>query len=686
MKKLFSLLTIALLALSAWADTTVTIDFSAQGYTNAQDFDGQTVTIDGISLSFAKGTGSTTPKYYTSGTSMRLYAGNTMTVSASNTITSIAFTYSQNAWTSDCITVGSYDNGAWTGNASSIVFTNSTGAQVRIKTMVVTVAEGEVLPTCATPTFTPAGGATFEDELDVTINCATEGATITYTVNDDVFEGTAPVTITLTETSAITAIASMDGYNDSPVATANFTKLEPYTVGNVVEFAALTDTVEGGTTAGWHTIIKDGVTMKFYGTVSNYQLTDSAGNVTDEYHQYRIYKNYTIEFTTAAGNIRKIEFDCDASNPVTGFNAVDGLDTDNAIWEGNTRDITFTAGSKQVRANVITVTLDDDAPAIVVADPVIAPANNTRFVNSQEVTITCETEGAAVYYSINDADFQPYTAAFNINETATVKAYAELEGVQSNTVTANYTKLTEVSTIAQANALENNTNFIFYGNVVVVYQNGSNLWVKDNTGYGLIFGSQVPSGIEAGSTLKEEWDAQYTLYRDAINEYQYPSNVAVDEDEPLVEIVATEYTSDQITTDQINERVILKGITLVDGTGKYMYNAADSLVIYNQFNITKPEDFTKAYDVEGMVSYYGGNVQIMPIAITEAASEPEYLRGDVDMSGDVKISDVTALINYLLSGDATGISVQAADCDLNGEIKIGDVTALINYLLSGSWE
>ena len=53
--------------------------------------------------------------------------------------------------------------------------------------------------------------------------------------------------------------------------------------------------------------------------------------------------------------------------------------------------------------------------------------------------------------------------------------------------------------------------------------------------------------------------------------------------------------------------------------------------------------------------------------------------------GQVDINDVTALINYLLSGDASAINLQAADCDQNGEIKIGDVTALINYLLSGTW-
>jgi len=65
--------------------------------------------------------------------------------------------------------------------------------------------------------------------------------------------------------------------------------------------------------------------------------------------------------------------------------------------------------------------------------------------------------------------------------------------------------------------------------------------------------------------------------------------------------------------------------------------------------------------------------------------EPSYLRGDVDDNGEVKIGDVTALISYLLSGDATGINLQAADCDENGEIKIGDVTTLISYLLSGAW-
>ncbi len=73
------------------------------------------------------------------------------------------------------------------------------------------------------------------------------------------------------------------------------------------------------------------------------------------------------------------------------------------------------------------------------------------------------------------------------------------------------------------------------------------------------------------------------------------------------------------------------------------------------------------------------------ITFTATLAGGNILRGDADGSGDVKIADVTALINYLLSGDASLVNVQNADCDQSGDVKIADVTALINYLLSGVW-
>ena len=61
------------------------------------------------------------------------------------------------------------------------------------------------------------------------------------------------------------------------------------------------------------------------------------------------------------------------------------------------------------------------------------------------------------------------------------------------------------------------------------------------------------------------------------------------------------------------------------------------------------------------------------------------LRGDVDGNGLVNISDVTALIDYLLSGNASGVNVVSADANGDNSVNISDVTTLIDYLLSGHW-
>ena len=61
---------------------------------------------------------------------------------------------------------------------------------------------------------------------------------------------------------------------------------------------------------------------------------------------------------------------------------------------------------------------------------------------------------------------------------------------------------------------------------------------------------------------------------------------------------------------------------------------------------------------------------------------PAVMRGDVDGDEEVTISDVTTLIDYLLSGTE---APAAADCDMDNDVTISDVTTLIDYLLSGEW-
>ena len=71
--------------------------------------------------------------------------------------------------------------------------------------------------------------------------------------------------------------------------------------------------------------------------------------------------------------------------------------------------------------------------------------------------------------------------------------------------------------------------------------------------------------------------------------------------------------------------------------------------------------------------------------IAFAPDYPPTMRGDVDGDGEVAIADVSALIDYLLTGNASAINLDAADVDTDGEVSIADVSALIDYLLTGAW-
>ena len=349
----------------------------------------------------------------------------------------------------------------------------------------------------------------------------------------------------------------------------------------------------------------------------------------------------------------------------------------------------YAAENKQKPVYIYKAT-GDVPPVVTVVAPVLDPAHNTKFVGQQDVTITCATEGATIYYT-TDSVYQVYNAPFRITETTTVKAYAELNGVTSSIVSAKYIKLAEVSTIAQANALDNKTDFIFYGNVVVTYQNGRNLWIRDASGSGLIYGNQVPN-FEQGTVLAEEWDAQkYDFRGGLVPEFQYPNNVMAAEDEPIQTVEPFE--RETLELSNVNEYVIMKGLSIyaetdqtVEDYQKYYYTGADSLVLYNQFGVEFTIEDGKTYDVIGTVTVYNEKPQLYIISVTEV--EPQGLRGDVNNDGFVTIADVTTLINHVLMSDYTdadNFNSANADCNKDGKWNISDVTALINYILSKQW-
>ena len=75
-------------------------------------------------------------------------------------------------------------------------------------------------------------------------------------------------------------------------------------------------------------------------------------------------------------------------------------------------------------------------------------------------------------------------------------------------------------------------------------------------------------------------------------------------------------------------------------------------------------------------------------AIDNVVIRSNFVRGDVNGNGNVNMDDLTALINYLLTSNSTGINMaNAASCDISSSttVSMDDLTALINYLLTNTW-
>ena len=121
----------------------------------------------------------------------------------------------------------------------------------------------------------------------------------------------------------------------------------------------------------------------------------------------------------------------------------------------------------------------------------------------------------------------------------------------------------------------------------------------------------------------------------------------------------------------------------VDGEEKFCQGALqnDSWFINNTVLTSGTHTLTWSYIKDSSLNPEGDYFAIDNVYLIM----PDYILGDVDDDGNVNISDVSALIDYLLTGDESYINYMAADCDQSGDVGISDVPVLIDYLLTGSW-
>ncbi len=141
MKKIFTLSAMLLVFVANVLAEEVTIDFTAKGYENGQEI--TSVEQDGITITFDKGTNSNNPKYYNTGTAIRLYGGNSMKVAVSGKlITQITFTFDSGESTNEIsASIGTFTSPTWTGSGEEVTFNvGGTTGHRRVQKMVITLS------------------------------------------------------------------------------------------------------------------------------------------------------------------------------------------------------------------------------------------------------------------------------------------------------------------------------------------------------------------------------------------------------------------------------------------------------------------------------------------------------------------------------------------------------------------
>ena len=481
------------------------------------------------------------------------------------------------------------------------------------------------METVATPTFTPAEG-TYTEAQNVTIACATAGASIYYTLdgtNPTVNSTVYTAAIAISENTTVKAFAVKQGMNDSEIATAVYQFQQPaqetaYTlitnanaliagdkyiivgikgetykalgkqasnnrpsvdvtpVDNVITLTPAT-TNEGGVfeltfgqdgdywtlydavnegylyaasssanqlkvqaendANGQWTIEIDAsgvATIKAQGTnTRNWLRLNSNGSPFSCYGSGQLdvylYKagdiptpptptTYTVSvaegITNGTVTVNPTSAQAGATitvtaTPISGYELAtltytDGTSTNNISLE----TLQFVMPAADVTVNATFTELTH------VANPTFTPVAGS-YIQSQQVTIACATEGATIYYTVDGADPTAnslvYTEPFTVGTTTTVKAIAVKEGMNNSDVTsAEYTIIVPM-TIAEARALEANQYGLVQG--VVTFIDGRNIYVQDATAGIVLYlnNNTVPEALAIGDMVLGY--GKYSLYK-----------------------------------------------------------------------------------------------------------------------------------------------------------------------------
>ena len=302
-----------------------------------------------------------------------------------------------------------------------------------------------------------------------------------------------------------------------------------------------------------------------------------------------------------------------------------------------------TTGEVGGRIELPRFTVTDANGSVLENATVTWESSNTEVatINATENIISLIAAGTATIkatYAGDETNYKGSEASFKV--TVTTAPYTSLIALQ-NDATSNKTPVT-----------------IKFNGQQVVFVNGSNAFIADNMGNGVLVYTKE-HGLEAGNVLTGTINANLTLYQGNTEITDFTK-----EGLTITEAEATpvEKTIAEVTTTNQSTLITLKNVTY-NATDKVFVDGDNTITFYDKFKTEVALEDGKAYNITGIVVLYNDKIEICPRTaddVAVAVTEPVELTLPITATWDFTDADIVAAA-VALSG-----STEAGTIESNG--------------------
>lgn len=295
------------------------------------------------------------------------------------------------------------------------------------------------------------------------------------------------------------------------------------------------------------------------------------------------------------------------------------------------------------KSSISTTTTYNSNPICLetVATPVISVASG-EYNDDQSVTLSCATEGASIYYTLDGTEPSEsstlYASAITIDETATLKAKAfKTDCNASETASADYVLPVKVATIAAFKTAGESNDEVTYkitGDLTVTFASGHNTYVQDATGGLLIYDNNLTVPTYNSNDIVSNIIGTYSVYQGTpeISLTAVPAaSTTTGTVTPVVVTIAdfnTNFSDYQSNLVKVEDIHFCNGSTYTAGTAgsaTTMTQGDNNVKLYNNFKtLNTTLNQNDRADVVGIALQFNNTKEIAPRANNDITIKTVY--------------------------------------------------------------